>query len=302
MAANGGLADLTAGSWPIISGMQGRISIGDFSRMTHLSIKALRHYHEVGVLEPATIDPYSGYRFYEPDQVPVAQVIRRFRVLGMPLDEVRSVLSAPDVATRNQVIVAHLERMESELAHTQATVASLRSLLERQPAPIAVDYRSVPATRALAITEMVAAAEFEQWWTSAFGELYRVLESAGVRPAGPGGALYSAEIFELAAGEMVAFVPVDGEARLPDMPAGRTAIIEVPAAELAVAVHRGSFADLDQTYGALGTVVTAREIGVEGPIREYYLVSPLDNDDESQLVTEVCWPVFQTRPAPPSQD
>lgn len=300
MMAESRLADLAAGSWSRMQGMQARIAIGDFSRMTHLSIKALRHYHEVGLLEPAAIDPYSGYRFYQPDQVPVAQVIRRFRDLGMPVDEVRSVLSAPDVAARNRVIVAHLGRMESELARTQATVASLRSLLERPAAPIAVEYRSAPATWALAITETVTATEFEQWWASAFGELFGLLEGAGVGPTGPGGALYPAELFELEVGEMVAFVPVSDTARLPVSSASRAAVIEVPAAELAVAVHRGSFADLDQTYGALGTFVTAREIGIEGPIREYYLVSPLHNDDESQLVTEVCWPVFQTRPAPAS--
>ena len=41
------------------------LNIGEFSRMTHLSVKALRHYHDVGVLEPATIDPHSGYRSYD---------------------------------------------------------------------------------------------------------------------------------------------------------------------------------------------------------------------------------------------
>lgn len=158
-----------------ITYMQPRIAIGDFSRMTHLSIKALRHYHDVGVLEPAEVDPFSGYRFYEPAQVPVAQVIRRFRDLGMPLEEVRSVLQAPDVATRNEVIVAHLQRMESQLAETQSNVASLRNLLERPAAPVAVAYRSVPAVRALAITETVAAAEFAEGWTAAFGELYAAL-------------------------------------------------------------------------------------------------------------------------------
>ncbi len=58
------------------------VPIGDFSRMTHLSVKALRFYHDQGLLEPARIDPATGYRFYDPRQVPVAQVIRRFRDLG----------------------------------------------------------------------------------------------------------------------------------------------------------------------------------------------------------------------------
>ena len=118
--------------------MRVRLPIGDFSRMTHLSVKALRHYHDVGLLEPAEIDPASGYRFYEPSQVPVAQVIRRFRDLGMPIDEIKEVLRAPDVEARNQVIVAHLKRMESDLAATQSVVASLRLLLDRPPAPVAV--------------------------------------------------------------------------------------------------------------------------------------------------------------------
>jgi DNA-binding transcriptional MerR regulator/effector-binding domain-containing protein len=273
--------------------MRPRIAIGDFSRMTHLSVKALRHYHDLGVLEPAEIDPYSGYRFYQPGQVQIAQVIRRFRDLGMPLDEIRSVLDAPDVATRNQVIVAHLERMEAQLAQTQSTVASLRSLLERAPAPVSVEYRSVPAATALAIIQSVSVAEFDDWVIGAFGELYRALRAAGVRPAGPSGALYPREFFEQERGDVVAFVPVSDP--VPGLAGdGRGVITEIPAAELAIAVHQGSLGDLDQAYGALGTYVTAREIGVEGPIREYYLVSPLDTEDEASYLTEVCWPVFRT--------
>jgi len=48
---------------------------------------------------------------------------------------------------------------------------------------------------------------------------------------------------------------------------------------------------------SLGTYVAEREIGVDGPIREHYLVTAFDTDDESRHVTEVGWPVFQTGPA-----
>lgn len=63
-------------------------------------------------------------------------------------------------------------------------------------------------------------------------------------------------------------------------------------------MHEGAFDDIDRTYCALGTTVAERAIGVEGPIREYYLVSGLDSDDESQHRTEVCWPVFLTGAKP----
>ena len=109
--------------------MDAQLSIGAFSRMTFLSVKSLRHYHDIGLLEPASIDPDSGYRRYSLAQVPIAQVIRRLRDLGVPLPEIRTVVRAPEVATRNAAIIAHLQRMEGELARTRETVASLRALL-----------------------------------------------------------------------------------------------------------------------------------------------------------------------------
>jgi effector-binding domain-containing protein len=92
---------------------------------------------------------------------------------------------------------------------------------------------------------------------------------------------------------VTAYVPVTDDLRS----SGRARMLEIPAAELAVATHRGPLTDLDQTYGALGTYVAEREIGVDGPIREHYLVNESDTDDESRYVTELCWPVRQTMPS-----
>lgn len=267
-----------------------RLSIGDFSRMTYLSIKALRRYHDMGLLVPAAVDSDSRFRYYEPDQVPVGQVIRRFRDLGMPLEQVKEVLQAPDAAARNELIVAHLQQMEQALEQTRQTVASLRALLERPAqAPITVEYRSVPATRAVAISEPVAKDDFGAWWSGAFDELHGVLAAAGVVRAGFDAALYPNEFFERERGEVVAFIPV-AEAGL--ALGGRARLAEIPAAELAVTVYQGAFSEIDQAYGALGTFVAEREIGVRGPIREYYVAG---TGDESEHRTEVCWPVFLTR-------
>lgn len=69
--------------------MGAQVSIGDFSVMTSLSRKALRHYHDLGRLVPAHIDPHSGYRFYDTSQVDRAHIIRRFRYLGMAIPDVK---------------------------------------------------------------------------------------------------------------------------------------------------------------------------------------------------------------------
>lgn len=265
------------------------VPIGDFSRMTHLSVKALRFYHDQGLLEPARIDPSSGYRFYDTGQVPVAQVIRRFRDLDMPLDQVRAVLTAPDVETRTKEIIAHLNAMESRLAELQMSVSSLRALLEAPAVRPEVEFRSIPATRALAVRGMVTVQQAWAWGTDVFGEIYGRIEQAGLTPAGPGGALFPAGYFELQEAELTAFVPVDG----PVADSGRAEITTIPGMEAAVMLHCGSPADSDQTYGALGTIVAERAIGIEGPIREYFLV-PFTEPDLSRHRTEICWPVFQT--------
>lgn len=266
------------------------VSIGDFSRMTYLSVKALRHYHDIGLLEPARVDETTGYRSYDTGQIPIAQVIRRFRELDMPLEQVKEVVDAPDLAARNRAIVAYLERMEAQLDHTRETVASLRALLEdpaRSQRHREVRYRTVPATRALAISERVSQEELEDWWAAAFDELHRQLSSGPPSP-GPDAALYDEAFFETGHGLVTAFAPVTDPPASP----GRGGVVEIPAAELAVMTHTGSFADLDTTYAALGTVVAERAIGVAGPIREYYL--PVEPGGQDTQRIEVGWPIFHT--------
>lgn len=275
--------------------MATQLTIGEFSRMTHLSVKALRHYHDVGVLEPAAIDRFTGYRSYEASQVPSAQVIRRLRDLGMPLDSIRSVLAAPDVDSRNREIAAHLARMERQLEQTQAAVAGLRALLEGPPVRPAVELRTIPAVTALAVQEMVGIADFMDWGTSAFEVLCDALPTTGLTAAGPFGALFPGDFFELEHAELTLFLPVAGVAGVgAPLPGGRVRLREIPAVEAAVVVHEGAADDIDRTYGALGTAVAERAIGVDGPIREYYVVGFADTADEAMHRTEVCWPVFLT--------
>ncbi|HEX3333449.1 MAG TPA: MerR family transcriptional regulator [Acidimicrobiales bacterium] len=281
--------------------MSTRLSIGDFSKMTYLSIKSLRRYHDMGLLVPADVDRSSGYRYYEAGQVPVGQVIRRFRDLGMPLEQVKAVIEASDQSERNDIIVGHLRQMESALQQTQQTVTSLRQLLEqpRAPQPIGVEYRSVTPTGALAIHETVAFGDLEEWWVAAFEELQGALATTAMTRTGPNGALYPSELFEEEIGELTAFIPVaeapPARDRTPTELPGRVHTTEIPGAEYALAIHEGSFGNLDQTYGALGTYVAEREIGLRGTIRENYIVTFEHTDDESAHRTEVCWPVFHTK-------
>jgi DNA-binding transcriptional MerR regulator len=255
----------------------------------------LRHYHELGLLEPVEVDVDSGYRRYAPEQIVTAQVIRRFRDLDMPLEDIQIVLSAADVATRNRVIADHLARLESDLARTQETVASLRGLLDRpQDTSLAIEHRYVEATPAALITDIVDTDHVVAWFRGAVGEVAATLSAQGLSPAGPVGGIFEAELLNEGKGRVTIFLPSDP---LPQ-PVGRVSTAIIPPAELAMTVHVGSNSEVDRTYGALAAYVTKHALAVDGPIREYYLVGPSDTRDESLWQTEVGWPIFQTRLRP----
>src|SRR5579863_7794791 len=275
--------------------MASTLPIGDFSRATHLSVKMLRHYHELGLLEPVEVDLDSGYRRYAAEQIVTAQVIRRFRDLDMPLQDIQIVLHAPDVETRNRVISNHLARLESNLARTQDTVASLRGLLDRpQDTSVPIDHRHVAATPAAVITDIVETAHVVAWYRGAMGEVAATLSAQDITPAGPLGGIFDTELFTQDRGRITIFLACDP---LPQ-PVGRVGTTIIPPAELAITVHFGSNTEVDRTYGALAAYVTKHALAVEGPIREYYLVGPSDTQDESLWRTEIGWPIFQTRPQP----
>jgi len=257
------------------------LPIGDFSRATHMSVKTLRYYHSVGLLEPADVDRFTGHRRYGADQIPLAQVIRRFRALDMPVEEIRGILAAPDLPARNELIAGHLGRLQDSLARTRKAVTELQELLGRPGgAPDAdISHRSVAQARAAAITAVI-------------GELRATIGAQGLAAAGPPGGIYAAELFTDERGQATVFIPCDGEAR----PVGRVEPVVVPAAELAIIVHPGPDQGIDRAYGALAAHVARRELAVDGPIREYYLTGREDTPDEAAWRTEVGWPIFRTGP------
>ena len=279
-----------------MGGVPGYLPIGDFSRATHMTVKTLPHYHQIGLLEPAEVDPDTGYRRYTADQIPTAQVIRRFRDLGMPLEDIQGMLSAPDLHSRNDRIAAHLSRLEHDLGRTQSAIASLRDLLA-PPSPdsarVRIELRGVPAVPAATITDTVSAEESAVWLQGALGELHATLAARNVPADGPAGGIYADEVFSCHRGQATIFVPCAGPVR----PMGRVKSSVIPAAELAVIEHCGPPADVDRAYGALAAYVTQHALAVDGPIREYYLTGQRDTLDATRWRTEIGWPIFRTSAA-----
>jgi DNA-binding transcriptional MerR regulator len=91
----------------------GLLSIGAFSLLSGLSIAALRHYDEVGLLEPASVDPETGYRSYRREQARLARLIRALRRIELPLESVRRIVEAGDDESLRTVLATHREHLSS---------------------------------------------------------------------------------------------------------------------------------------------------------------------------------------------
>jgi effector-binding domain-containing protein len=217
-------------------------------------------------------------------------VIRRLRDLEMPVADVKAVLAAQDVAARNHLISAHLTRLENRLAQAQTAVESLRDLLQRPAHGPEVEHRTVAEQAAIGIRDVVDRKDVLSWWRGALGELDGIAAAQDLSRTGPSGGLFASELFQHDRGEAIVFIPVEGAVR----PVGRVTPFTVPAAELVVAAHRGPLHNIDLTYADLGTYAARHEIGIDGPLREYYLRDPLQAGDDQHLVTEVGWPIFRS--------
>ncbi len=110
------------------------LPIGRFARLSGLSIGALRHYDELGLLQPAAVDPETGYRRYAPVQLADARAIARLRDLEVPLDEIRELLGADDAAGRRRRLATHRTRVEARVNRLVRILHVVRQLSEgREP-------------------------------------------------------------------------------------------------------------------------------------------------------------------------
>ncbi|MEH1167127.1 MerR family transcriptional regulator [Micromonospora sp. CPCC 205539] len=108
-------------------------SIGELARASGLTVSALRFYDSAGVLQPALVDPVTGYRWYADEQIAPARLVAGLRRVGMPVPEIAAAVRA-EPAEVHRLLDTHLRRLVDGLADAQREVARLRALVDPVPA------------------------------------------------------------------------------------------------------------------------------------------------------------------------
>lgn len=107
------------------------LKIGEFVKLTGISINMLRNYDSSGLLKPKVIDEITGYRYYSEDQIVIAARIKVLKDLGFSLSEIGKINILDDTEKIKQMINTNIKAREAELVHIQNQIKSLsKSLIE----------------------------------------------------------------------------------------------------------------------------------------------------------------------------
>lgn len=260
--------------------------IGDFARLGQVSVRMLRHYDEIGLLAPDSVDAASGYRSYSPEQLSVLNRIVALKDLGLSLDQVGRILAdRVGVAELHGMLRLRRTELEDEMRAGGSRLAAVESrlrMIERE-GEMSADYvvKPVPAVRLAALTDTLDPAEFGQRIGPMFGKVQSELNGVHASLAVPIATYAEAETGM----DVVVGYAYDGA------PPPGLQVVDLPAATAVCGVHLGPMSRIGESWQAMHRWLVDNNFEHAGPCRELYVRAV--SDDQQDWVTELQQPVRQ---------
>ena len=267
------------------------LKIGEFSKLSRVSIRMLRHYDEIGLLKPAEIDRFTGYRYYNPDQLPVIGRITALKDMGFQLADIVKIL---DVYDDRETLDDYFAMRQAELkeiaetAHYQMRLldTARKRLRKEQNMSYNVSIKTIPERYAATVHMTIPRYEDE-------GLVWQILneETAplNVIPAEPClvAAEYLDDEYKEEDVELVAWKTVKGD--YPDTE--HVKFKTLPAVKVASCMVKGGYDQMPEVYGTVISWVNDNGYECAGPMFNIYHVSPHETQNSDEFVTEVCYAV-----------
>lgn len=261
-----------------------QLSISEFARRTRLSLKALRLYDQLGLLKPSEVAS-NGYRIYRESQLETARMVALLRRLDMPLDVVKSVVSAPSRDDAADLIASYWDGVERRVADQRELATYLGGKVAGDPgrqAAYEVLEREVPERVVLSELRHVRIQEMETWFNAAHPELMRLAESYGGATGAPYRIFHGA-VSEDSDGPVEVCVPVARNAR--SVPASREAYVRVKRSQF-------EFPQILAAYEAIERWMCDNDRPCAGPPREIYVAGlGYATARPEEIVCEVAFPI-----------
>jgi DNA-binding transcriptional MerR regulator len=274
------------------------LKIGEFSRLARVPVPTLRYYDQAGLLTPAAVDRFTGYRFYAVSQLPRLNRILALKGLGFSLEQIATVLAEGLTAEqmrgmlrlRHAQIRQQLSEVQSQLVEVEARLQQIEGEEELPTYDIIlkdVDQLLVALVRTTLPNHDAVG--------GLFGEVYEAIrpwvsEALYPRPEDGGQTLviwYDAEFKDTDVDGAAAFML---RCQVPE--SGRVQVEELPASTMAATVHHGSYDTIGRAHEAVIKWIDANGYRIAGPDRELNLhhTMPIRRDNPT-YVTEIQYPV-----------
>ncbi|MCP4164849.1 MAG: MerR family transcriptional regulator [Chloroflexi bacterium] len=264
--------------------------IGQFSKLSQVSVKTLRYYDDIGLLPSAEVDRFSGYRYYTAEQLLRLNRIRALKHLGLSLDQIRQILDAGLSSTelRGMLRLKQAE-VEKQLVAQQSQLQQLDtwlSQIELEGSMPTYEFiiKEVPQLRIASVRHTIPnyAAQGPLW-----EELETYLEEQHIKRLAPCFVIDHNDEFKEKDVDIEACEVVDW----PTGDYGKVQVRELPAATVVSMIHKGPYTSLVEAYGALMAWIANSSYRICGPNREIYIRNPSEDIDPSDYVTELQFPV-----------
>lgn len=253
------------------------LSIGAFASLTRLSLKALRLYDQLNLLQPRWVDPQTGYRYYGEDQLNSARMIRNMREMDMPLATIRQVLAAlADSPSQAEALASDYAAMRVQQAEQiRAQVSQFIQQIRQEQTPMSFDVniKSIPTQQVLSMTHHVKASKLDETILKSLEAFRSLLAEQQLEAASAPFGIFHGAINEQEDGPLEICMPVHGTVKGNDkiqvkqLQGGQAACVMTVGAETDFPVILGAYdaaADWIQKNGHEMTEPT-REIWHSGP-------------------------------------
>lgn len=117
------------------------LKIGEFSKLSQLTVKALRFYEKEGLLIPSSVDDKTGYRFYTTDQLNDASLIKSYRQLGLTIEEIKEILNGFD---KRQILASKIKQLSDQRQNIDLRLSIIKHILEDEQMKYQVTEKVIP--------------------------------------------------------------------------------------------------------------------------------------------------------------
>lgn len=265
------------------------LKIGDFSKLSRVSVRMLRYYDDIGLLKPAEIDTFTGYRYYREEQLFIIGRITALRDMGFALADIIKILENYDDKEKMDAFLSERQKELSKLSQeTEYKLMLLetarRRLRKEQNMNFDVTVKTIPERYAATIHMVVPHYEDE-------GMLWNTMreECKNLTPGDP--CLAAAEFlddeFKEENVDIIAWMTVKGT--YPDTE--HVKFKKLPAVQVASCIIKGSYDQVSEAYAAVVAWINENGYKMNGPMFNIYHVSPAQTQNPDEYVTEACFPV-----------